>query len=133
MVEEHSRPAFHGHHDRTSLLAMARAVIIALLFALTVLAVTNAQRRRFNFNFQPPAPRHRFNVEASGGGRNHRNFNVGGSVHGEYDLYRSRGGSRVVASGGVAHGATRIDGKTYKGRPQGSVGIGVEIPIGKGR
>ncbi|KAH6924714.1 hypothetical protein HPB50_022665 [Hyalomma asiaticum] len=76
---------------------------------------------------------HRFSVEASGGGRNHRNFNVGGSVHGEYDVYRSRGGARVVASGGVAHGATRIDGKTYKGRPQGSVGIGVEIPIGKGR
>ncbi|XP_037525910.2 uncharacterized protein LOC119403001 [Rhipicephalus sanguineus] len=91
------------------------------------------QRRRFNFNFQPPAPRHRFNVEVSGGGRNHRNFNVGGSVHGQYDLYRSRGGTRVVASGGVAHGVTRIDGKTYKGRPQGSVGIGVEIPIGKGR
>ncbi|XP_037525469.1 uncharacterized protein LOC119402400 isoform X3 [Rhipicephalus sanguineus] len=132
-MEEHSRSVFLGLQDRTSLLAMTRAVIIALLFALTVLAVASAQRRRFNFNFQPPAPRHRFNVEASGGGRNHRNFNVGGSVHGEYDLYRSRGGTRVVASGGVAHGATRIDGKTYKGRPQGSVGIGVEIPIGKGR
>ncbi|KAL1477998.1 hypothetical protein MTO96_002580 [Rhipicephalus appendiculatus] len=98
---------------------MARAVIIALLLALTVLGVANAQ--------------HRFNVEASGGGRNLRNFNVGGSVHGEYDLYRSRGGTRVVASGGVAHGVTRIDGKTYKGRPQGSVGIGVHIPFGKGR
>ncbi|KAH7939586.1 hypothetical protein HPB52_014514 [Rhipicephalus sanguineus] len=81
----------------------------------------------------PGINQHRFNVEASGGGRNHRNFNVGGSVHGEYDLYRSRGGTRVVASGGVAHGVTRIDGKTYKGRPQGSVGIGFEIPIGKGR
>lgn len=112
---------------------MARAVTFTLLLVLTVLGLASAQRRRVNFNFQPPAPRHRFSVEASGGGRNHRNFNVGGSVHGEYDVYRSRGGTRVVASGGVAHGATRIDGKTYKGRPQGSVGIGVEIPIGKGR
>ncbi|KAH7940277.1 hypothetical protein HPB52_022761 [Rhipicephalus sanguineus] len=118
-MEEHSRSVFLGLQDRTSLLAMTRAVIIALLFALTALAVASAQ--------------HRFNVEVSGGGRNHRNFNVGGSVHGQYDLYRSRGGTRVVASGGVAHGVTRIDGKTYKGRPQGSVGIGVEIPIGKGR
>ncbi|KAH7932800.1 hypothetical protein HPB49_003219 [Dermacentor silvarum] len=97
------------------------------------LAVANAQRRRFNFSFQPPPPRHRFSVDASGGGRNHRNFNVGGSVRGEYDVYRGRDGTRVVASGGVSHGATRIDGKTYKGRPQGAVGIGVEIPIGKGR
>lgn len=112
---------------------MDRDVLMILLFVLTVTVVASAQRRRPNFNFQPPAPRHRINVEVSGGGRNHRNFNVGGSVHGEYDLYRSRGGTRVVAFGGVAHGATRIDGKTYKGRPQGSVGIGVEIPIGKGR
>ncbi|KAL1431680.1 hypothetical protein MTO96_013791 [Rhipicephalus appendiculatus] len=86
---------------------MARAVTFALLVALAALAVVNAQRRQFNF--QPPPPRHRFSVEASGGGRNHRNFNV------------------------VSHGATRIDGKTYKDRPQGEVGIGVEIPIGKGR
>lgn len=112
---------------------MARALAFTLLLVLTVLGLASAQRRRVNFNFQPPAPRHRFSVEASGGGRNHRNFNVGGAVHGEYDVYRSRGGARVVASGGVAHGATRIDGKTYKGKPQGSVGIGVEIPIGKGR
>ncbi|XP_065282960.1 uncharacterized protein [Dermacentor albipictus] len=112
---------------------MARPVTFALVLALAALAVVNAQRRQFNFNFQPPPPRHRFSVEASGAGRNHRNFNVGGSVRGEYDAYRGRDGTRVVASGGVAHGATRIDGKTYKGRPQGSVGIGVEIPIGKGR
>ncbi|KAH7939376.1 hypothetical protein HPB52_011650 [Rhipicephalus sanguineus] len=71
-----------------------------------------------------------FNVEPSGGGRNHRNFNVGGSVHGEYDLYRSRGDTRVAASAGAVLSATRIDGKTYKGGPRGSGGIGVEISIG---
>ncbi|KAH7939080.1 hypothetical protein HPB52_005433 [Rhipicephalus sanguineus] len=37
--------------------------------------------------------KHRFNVEASGGSHNHRNFNAGGSVHGEYGLYPSRGGT----------------------------------------
>ncbi|KAH8018695.1 hypothetical protein HPB51_010522 [Rhipicephalus microplus] len=72
-------------------------------------------------------------VEASRGGQNHRNFNVGGTVRGEYDLYRRKDGTRVVASGSVSHGATRIGGKTYKGRPQGQVDIGVEIPNGKGR
>ncbi|KAH7957324.1 hypothetical protein HPB52_017621 [Rhipicephalus sanguineus] len=71
-----------------------------------------------------------FNVHVSGGGRNHRDFNVGGSVHGEYILYRSRGDTRGVASAGAAHGATRINDKTYEGRPQGSWGIGVEISIG---
>ncbi|XP_075732605.1 uncharacterized protein LOC142775153 [Rhipicephalus microplus] len=65
--------------------------------------------------------------------QNHRNFNVGGTVRGEYDPYWRKDGTRVVASGSVSHGATRIGGKTYKGRPQGQVGIGVEIPIGKGR
>lgn len=112
--------------------ATALSCPFTLYFSLiSALAVTNAQRRQFNF--QPPPPRHRFSVEASGGGRNHRNFNVGGTVRGEYDLYRGKDGTRVVASGSVAHGATRIDGKTYKGRPQGEVGIGIEIPIGKGR
>ncbi|KAK8783133.1 hypothetical protein V5799_015527 [Amblyomma americanum] len=112
---------------------MARAVTFALLLALSALAMCSAQRNRFNFNFQPPPPRHRFSVQAQGAGQNRRNFNVGGSVQGEYDVYRGKGGSRVVVSGGVAHGATRVDGKTYKGKPEGNVGIGVEIPIGKGR
>ncbi|XP_077490875.1 uncharacterized protein LOC144101606 [Amblyomma americanum] len=105
--------------------SMTRAVTVALLLALSLLAVCSAQRRRFNFNFQPSPPRHRFNVEAEGGARGRRNFNVGGSVRGEYDLYRGRDGTRVVASGGLAHGATRVDGTTYKGRPQAGVGIAV--------
>nr|DAA34596.1 TPA_inf: secreted salivary protein 1024 [Amblyomma variegatum] len=112
---------------------MTRAVTFALLLALSILVVCSAQRRRFNFNFQPPPPRHRFSVEAEGGARGRRNFNVGGSFRGEYDLYRGRDGTRVVASGSAAHGATRVDGTTYKGRPQAGAGIGVEIPIGKGR
>ncbi|KAH7981490.1 hypothetical protein HPB49_024690 [Dermacentor silvarum] len=112
---------------------MARAVTFTLLVALAALAVANSQRRPFNFKFTPPPPRHSFSVEASGGGQNHRNFNVGGTVRGEYDVYRGKGGTRVVVSGSVSHGATRVDGKTYKGRPQGQVGIGLEVPIGKGR
>lgn len=112
---------------------MTRFETFVLLVALAALSVCRAQRRRPNFNFQPQPPRHRFGLEAQGGGRNHRNFNVGGTVRGEYDLYRGRDGTRVVASGAVSHGVSRFDGKTYQGKPQTQVGIGVQIPIGKGK
>ncbi|KAH7938872.1 hypothetical protein HPB52_001687 [Rhipicephalus sanguineus] len=98
---------------------MARAVTLALLFTLTVVALANAKPRS--------------SVAGSGGACNHQNLNVGASARSEYGMYRGRGSMRVVASGGVAHGATRTRGKTYKRQTQAAAAIGIDIPIRKGR
>ncbi|XP_077532895.1 uncharacterized protein LOC144145228 [Haemaphysalis longicornis] len=101
--------------------------VVACVAAMAVSGVCG--RKKFNFNFKPEAPRHRVDFQAQGGGNNRRNFNVGGGVRGEYDVYRGKGGSRVIVSGGVADGLSRVDGKTYHGKPQTNVGIKVEVPF----
>ncbi|KAH9360956.1 hypothetical protein HPB48_007037 [Haemaphysalis longicornis] len=90
----------------------------------TALVLTNSASTHCTCSLQ-----HRVDFQAQGGGNNRRNFNVGGGVRGEYDVYRGKGGSRVVVSGGVADGLSRVDGKTYHGKPQTNVGIKVEVPF----
>ncbi|CAN7989649.1 unnamed protein product [Ixodes pacificus] len=107
-------------------------VALYLFVALAVLAITHAQRRP-NFNFQKPPPRHRFELQGSGGGRNRGNYNVNLGARGEYDIHRFKNGGKVVGYGQGSQSFGRFNGQSYKGKPQGEVGVRVEIPIGKGK
>ncbi|KAH7957565.1 hypothetical protein HPB52_020152 [Rhipicephalus sanguineus] len=73
----------------------------------------------------------RYDVKADAGGRNLRNFEGGAEVRGEYDVYRAQNGAKVVLGGGVSQDVLRQQGRTFKGKPDANVGLGVEIPIGK--
>ncbi|XP_065290959.1 uncharacterized protein [Dermacentor albipictus] len=109
---------------------MSRLCLV-LLIAFAAAAVISAQRRLPKFNFRPQPSRFRYDVNAQAGGRNLRNFAGGAEVRGEYDVYRANNGAKVVLGGGVSQDVLRHEGKTYKGKPEANVGVGVEIPIGK--
>ncbi|XP_075744680.1 uncharacterized protein LOC119169422 [Rhipicephalus microplus] len=104
---------------------------LIILVVIAAAVVVNADRRLPKFNFRPRPSRFRYDVNVGAGGRNLRNFEGGAEVRGEYDVYRAQNGAKVVVGGGVSQDVLRQQGKTYKGKPDANVGIGVEIPIGK--
>ncbi|KAH6931865.1 hypothetical protein HPB50_001196 [Hyalomma asiaticum] len=106
---------------------------ISLVFLVVFVGavVVSAERRLPKFNFRPQPSRFRYDVQATAGGRNARNFAGAAEVRGEYDVYRGKNGAKVVVGGGVSQDVLRHQGKTYKGKPEANVGVGVEIPIGK--
>ncbi|CAN7984372.1 unnamed protein product, partial [Ixodes hexagonus] len=88
---------------------------------------------RFNFNFKPEPPRHRVEVQAQGSGRNRGNYDVSVGARAEYDLHRAKNGAKVIGYAEGSHGFGRYDGHSYQGKPQGEVGVRVEVPLGKGK
>ncbi|KAL1447505.1 hypothetical protein MTO96_044267 [Rhipicephalus appendiculatus] len=100
--------------------------VLALLIAVTMVV---GQGGRPNFNFKPDPPRHRLNVFGSGSGNSGRNFNANVGARGEYDLHRSKNGGRITgyAQGSMSFG--RFDGHSYRGKPQGEVGVRAHIPF----
>ncbi|XP_037565725.1 uncharacterized protein LOC119445531 [Dermacentor silvarum] len=107
---------------------MSRLCLV-LLVVFVAAVVVSADRPKFNF--RPRPSRFRYEVNAQAGGRNPHNFQGGAEVRGEYDVYRANNGAKVVLGGGVSQDVLRHEGKTYKGKPEANVGVGVEIPIGK--
>uniref|UniRef100_A0A6M2E211 Putative secreted protein n=1 Tax=Amblyomma tuberculatum TaxID=48802 RepID=A0A6M2E211_9ACAR len=105
--------------------------LLPLVVIFAVAAVISAERRLPKFNFGPRPSRFRYDVNVQAGGRNPGNFEGKASVRGEYDVYQAKNGAKVVVGGGVDQDVARYHGKTFKGKPDASVGIGVEIPIGK--
>ncbi|XP_077536543.1 uncharacterized protein LOC144148890 [Haemaphysalis longicornis] len=108
---------------------MSRYLITFLLVAFVVVTVVSAGRRLPQFNFNPKPSRFRYDVQATAGGRNLRNFEGGAAVRGEYDVYRGNNGAKVTLGGGVSQDVLRQQGKTYKGPAEPNVGVGVEIPF----
>lgn len=62
-----------------------------------------------------------------GNGRKNFHANVGGRA--EYDIHRFKNGAKVVGSVEGSQSFGRVDGHKYHGKPQGEVGVRVEIPI----
>ncbi|EEC10600.1 secreted salivary gland peptide, putative, partial [Ixodes scapularis] len=107
--------------------------LVCLVLCTLIFLFCKLQQRRPNFNFQKPPPRHRFELQGSGGGRNRGNYHVNLGARGEYDIHRFKNGGKVVGYGQGSQSFGRFDGQSYKGKPQGEVGVRVEIPIGKGK
>lgn len=97
---------------------MNRNLAVLLLVVLSVIMVQGGDR----FRFQP---------FGSVSGNNRRNFhaNVGGRA--EYDLHRFPSGAKVVGHMQGSQSFGRFDGQHYKGKPQGEVGVRLEVPIGR--
>ncbi|XP_064459004.1 uncharacterized protein LOC135369341 [Ornithodoros turicata] len=112
---------------------VSRTTLCIFIVLAVAAAVCNAQfragggGRRPNFNFRPEPPRHRVEVFGSGGGNNRRNFNANVGVRGEYDLHRFRNGGRITGHVEGSQSFGRFDGHSYRGKPQGGVGISAHI------
>ncbi|XP_077536859.1 uncharacterized protein LOC144149195 isoform X2 [Haemaphysalis longicornis] len=88
-----------------------------------------AAQRRPNFDFKPESPRHRLGVFGSASGNSGRNFNANVGVRGEYDLHRSKNGGRVTGYAEGSQSFGRFNGQSYRGKPQGEVGVRAVIPF----
>ncbi|KAM7304384.1 putative secreted salivary gland peptide [Ixodes scapularis] len=72
----------------------------------------------------------RIELFGSGSG-NRRNFNgkIGGRA--EVDLHRFRNGGRITGYGEGSQSFGRSNGRSFRGRPRGEVGIRMTIPLNK--
>ncbi|KAH9361313.1 hypothetical protein HPB48_006875 [Haemaphysalis longicornis] len=61
--------------------------------------------------------------------KNGRNFNANVGVRGEYDLHRSKNGGRVTGYAEGSQSFGRFNGHSYRGKPQGEVGVRAVIPF----
>lgn len=105
-----------------------RLQYFAILLSVIAVSLVAAQRRP-NFDFKPDPPRHRLGVFGSASGNNGRNFNANVGVRGEYDLHRSKNGGRVTGYAEGSQSFGRFNGHSYRGKPQGEVGVRAVIPF----
>lgn len=107
---------------------MGRVSLCVLVLLIAVTMVTG-QRRRPNFDFKPDPPRHRLNVFGSASGNSGRNFNANVGARGEYDFHRSKNGGRITGYAEGSQSFGRFNGHSYRGKPQGEVGVRAHIPF----
>nr|AAS59852.1 secreted protein PK-4 precursor [Ornithodoros moubata] len=103
---------------------------LSCVFALfAVVTLTSAQFGRPNFNFKPPAPRHRFGYGIQAGGNSGKHYEVNVGARAEYDLHRFPNGAKIVGHVEGSHAFGKYEGQKWQGKPQGEVGVRVEIPF----
>ncbi|XP_064487828.1 uncharacterized protein LOC135400019 [Ornithodoros turicata] len=108
---------------------MTSKTLLCIFAFLAVVTLASAQFGRPKFNFQPPPPRHRFDITAQGGGNSGKHYNVHVGGRAEYDLHRFQNGAKIVGHVEGSHSFGKHEGHKWQGKPQGEVGVRVEIPF----
>lgn len=68
----------------------------------------------------------------SAAGNSHKNFGASAGVRAEGVIHKfPSSGAKVIVGGEVHKSFGRVDGHGWNGKPQGQVGVRVEVPIGR--
>ncbi|XP_077555092.1 uncharacterized protein LOC144169679 [Haemaphysalis longicornis] len=68
----------------------------------------------------------------SAAGNSHRNFGASAGVRAEGVIHKfPNSGAKVIVGGEVHKSFGRVDGHGWNAKPQGQVGVRVEVPIGR--
>ncbi|KAG0415816.1 hypothetical protein HPB47_007013 [Ixodes persulcatus] len=81
-------------------------------------------------SFFSPGPSHGIGGFVSASGHSPRNFGANVGIRGEYDVHRFRNGGKVTVYGEGSQSFGQANGQSFRGKPQGEVGIRMTIPLG---